>query len=59
MGITVCENVTIIDDEDIVEPDQSFSVTASSTDPVNIEPISMAVVTIIDNDGEAHWYNIT
>ena len=51
MGTSRCTNVTIIDD-DIIEPDQSFSVLLSSTDPVYITPTSQAQVVIIDNDCE-------
>ena len=51
LGTTVCENVTIVDDIDTVEPDQTFSVIASSSDPVIISPVSEAEVTITDDDG--------
>lgn len=52
VGTIVCENVTIVNDMDTVEPDQSFTVTASSTDPVTITPLSQVTVTIVDDDGE-------
>ena len=48
----VCENVTIVNDMDTVEPEQSFTVSASSSDPVVITPISQVTVTIEDDDGE-------
>ena len=51
LGTTICENVTINDDDNVIEPDQTFSVAANSSDPVNISPISKAEVTIIDDDG--------
>ena len=51
LGTTACENVTISDDM-VVEDKESFSVSASSSDPVVISPISQANVSIMDNDGE-------
>ena len=44
-----CVNVTIIDEE-IVEDDQFFSVSLTSSDPVYITPFSEAQVVISDND---------
>ena len=52
VGTIVCENVTIINDVDTVESDQSFTVSANSSDPVVITPISQVTVTIVDDDGE-------
>ena len=47
-----CVNITINDD-DVIEPDQTFSVELSTTDPVFLEPISMATVVIeTDNDSK-------
>ena len=44
-----CANITINDDL-IVEYDEEFSVYLSTYDPVIIDPIEEANVTIIDND---------
>lgn len=52
VGTVVCENVTIVDDMDTIEPDQTFMVSANSSDPVIITPNSQVVITIVDNDGE-------
>ena len=52
VGTMVCVNVLIVDDMVTIEPDQSFTILASSNDPVIIAPISEATVTIVDNDGE-------
>ena len=51
VGSTVCTNVTIIDDE-VLEGDQSFSLSLSSTDPVMFGT-DEATVTIVDNDSES------
>ena len=51
VGTSRCANVTIIDDL-VVEPDQYFSVSLTSTDPVYITPNSIAQVIIADNDCE-------
>lgn len=57
VGTRRCVNVTIIDD-DIIEPDQSFSLLLESSDPVDIMPISQAQVNIIDNDCELYICNV-
>ena len=49
LGTRICVNITINDDE-IVEPDQYFSVLLASSDPVYITPNAEARVVIIDND---------
>jgi hypothetical protein len=46
---TSCANITINDDV-IVEYDEEFTVSLTTTDPVIIEPIRESNVTIIDND---------
>ena len=51
VGITQCANISIIDDL-VVEPDQYFTVSLTTTDPVYITPISLAQVVIDDNDCE-------
>lgn len=51
MGTVVCVNVTIINDVDVIEPDQTFSVLLTSSAPVIIEPISEVAITILDDDG--------
>ena len=56
LGTTACQNVTIIDD-DPVETNETFTVSASSSDPVNISPVSQSEVTIFDNDGESELQN--
>ena len=42
-------NVTI-EDDDVVEPDQSFFVSLTSSDPVYITPTSQAEVVIVNDD---------
>lgn len=51
VGSEQCVNITIIDDL-VVEPDQSFSVSLTSSDPVYFTPTSQASVVIADNDCE-------
>ena len=51
VGISQCANITIIDDL-VVEPDQYFTVSLTTTDPVYITPTSLAQVIITDNDCE-------
>ena len=47
-----CANVTIIDDV-IIETDQSFEVSLSTMDPVNLTPIPSSLVVIAtDNDSK-------
>ena len=46
---TYCFDVVINDDE-LVEHDEKFSVSISSSDPVNAVPISTKTITIINND---------
>ena len=49
---TDCVNITILEDE-IVEPDQSFTVSLSSNDPVSFtDSIQSASVIITANDGK-------
>ena len=52
IGSVQCVNVTIIDDE-ILEPDQSFTVSLSSSDPV-VFGIDQASIVIGDNDGKKY-----
>ena len=52
IGTMVCENVTIVNDMDTVEPDQTFTVSLNSSDPVVIAPTAEATVTIVDDDSE-------
>ena len=51
VGISKCAYINITDDL-VVEPDQYFSVSLASTDPVYINPTSLAQVIIADNDCE-------
>ena len=51
VGISRCANIDIIDDL-VVEPDQYFSVSLASADPVYVTPTSLAQVIIADNDCE-------
>ena len=46
-GSTACANISIIND-DILEDDESFTVTLSSSDPVNFD-VSMSTCTIIED----------
>ena len=46
-----CLNVSIVNDDDVIEPDQSFFVSLTSSDPVYIAPFAESAVTIQDNDG--------
>lgn len=47
-----CVDITIIDD-DFIEPDQSFEVSLSTSDPVFLTPIDQAdVIIATDNDSE-------
>ena len=50
-GSTACATITIVDDL-VVETDESFSVTITSSDPPLRYSTSVTVVTITDNDGE-------
>ena len=52
VGSTACVNVTINDD-DVVEAVEMFSVNASSSDPVIISPTALAEISIADNDGKS------
>ena len=54
-GTTVCVDISILN-EDVVEPEQEFSVQLFSMDPVNIGPNGTATVIIVDSDGE-YMYN--
>ena len=52
LNTAVCFNVTIVDDIDVVEPDQSFIVSLTTEDPVYLTPYVDSSVTIEDNDSE-------
>ena len=52
LGSTACLNVSIIDD-DIIEAVETFTVNASSSDPVRISPTAQAEISIADNDGKS------
>ena len=52
LGTTACQNVTIFDDN-VVEAEEMFTVSTSSSDPVIISPTSQAEINITDNDGES------
>lgn len=52
VGSTACQNVSIIDD-DVIEAEETFTVNASSSDPVIISPTAQAEVSIADNDGKS------
>ena len=56
LGMTACQNVPVIDDN-VVEAEETFVVSASSSDPVIISPTSQAEVNITDNDGESKQQN--
>ena len=51
INTTSCFNITINDDE-LVEYDEVFSISSSSTGPVTIQPFSAKTLTIISNDCE-------
>ena len=52
----VCVNISIEDDE-LVEIDEDFSVSLSSSDFVTIHPNSSKDIIILDNDGMNLMYN--
>lgn len=52
VGTESCTEVMIVDDIDVIEPDQSFFVSLMSSDPVYITPTPQAEVVISDNDSE-------
>ena len=54
-----CVNIIIIDD-DVIEDNQSFEVSLSTSDPVFLTPIDQALVTIAtDNDSKRnHLFRI-
>ena len=49
-GSTQCIDITITDDE-VLEADETFTVTIDVTTPGVMEGNNMTTVTIIDNDG--------
>ena len=50
-----CVDITILDD-DVIEGDQSFEVSLSTSDPVFLTPIDQAVVNIAtDNDSKRNY----
>ena len=51
INTTSCFNFTINDDE-LVEYDEAFSISSSPTGPVTIQPFSTKALTIISNDCE-------
>ena len=51
INTALCVNVTIVDDS-IVEPEQSFTVSLTSNDPVQFVPVQQANVVIMDNDSK-------
>lgn len=51
---TACVDVDIIDDE-VVELVETFSVSLDSDDPVIIDPIQEATISIIDNDSKSSY----
>ena len=52
VGTRRCSSVTIVDESEVVEPDQIFFVSLSTSDPVYITPTQQSLVVIIDNDRE-------
>lgn len=48
-----CVVISIVNDSNIVEPDQIFTVSLDSTDPVTFTPFETASVTITDDEGQS------
>ena len=49
-GAVRCSSVQIVEEDEVVEADQYFTVSLSTSDPVYITPIQQAQVVIEDND---------
>ena len=48
-----CVVISIVNDSSLVEPNQTFTVTLDSTDPVTFTPFQAASVIIEDDDGRS------
>ena len=58
LNTAVCVNITIVDDVDVVEPDQSFIISLTTSDPVYLTPYADSSVTIQDNDSECDRFSV-